>query len=103
MNEPKVDIRALAALARMEVSDAEIVKLEQEIPSILGFIETIQAVSAEGRSELNKSAGLHNVMRDDINPHKSGIYTDTLLDQAPAREGNRLAVKQVLSRQKKTA
>jgi len=33
-----VDIAALAKLARLEVSDAEMVKLETEIPAILAFV-----------------------------------------------------------------
>ena len=39
-----VDIAALAKLARLEVSDSEMVKLEGEIPAIIGFVETIQDV-----------------------------------------------------------
>ena len=97
MNAPKMDIVALAKLARLEVSDAEIAKLEKEIPDILAFVETIQKadVSTEAKTD-----GLRNVMRADENPIESGKYTKTLLDAAPAREGDRVAVKQVISRKK---
>ena len=97
MNAPKMDIAALAKLARLEVSDAEITKLEKEIPDILAFVETIQKadVSTEAKTD-----GLRNVMRADENPIESGKYTKTLLDAAPAREGDRIAVKQVISRKK---
>ena len=97
MNAPKMDIAALAKLARLEVSDAEITKLEKEIPDILAFVETIQKadVSTEAKTD-----GLRNVMRADENPIESGKYTKTLLDAAPAREGDRVAVKQVISRKK---
>ncbi len=95
----KVDITALAKLARLEVSDAELKKLEKEIPDILHFVETIQTASAKGSSEPKK--GLRNVMRADENPIESGKYTDKLLDAAPAREGDRVAVKQVISRKRK--
>ncbi len=92
-----VDIAALAKLARLEVSDAEMVKLETEIPAILHFVETIQKASTG--KEANAPA-LRNVMRADENPIESGKYTKTLLDAAPAREGDRVAVKQVISRKK---
>ncbi len=98
MNEAKVDIRTLAGLARLEISDAEIQQLQQEISSILGFVETIQR--ADVRVQPSTNAGLQNVMRVDANPHQGGVYTNMLLDQAPAREGDRLAVKQVISRKK---
>ncbi len=106
MSEPKVDVRALAKLARLEVSDEELLKLEREIPSILAFVETIQKADVEMRPSTGSassppaSSGLHNVMRDDGEPHESGIYTEALLAQAPARKGNRWAVKQVISRGK---
>ncbi len=93
----KVDVVALAKLARLEVSDEELAKLEKEIPSILAFVETIQKADV---SRVKESHELRNVMRADENPHESGIHTEKLLDAAPAREGNRIAVKQVISRKK---
>lgn len=97
MTNSKVDIAALAKLARMEVSAEELAKLEKEIPSILAFVETIQKASVGAE---HKDEGLHNVMRADENPHEGGIYTEKLLSAAPVREGDRIAVKQVISRKK---
>lgn len=94
---PKIDIRALALLSRLEVSDAEVAKLEQELPSILAFVETIQKADV---SAAHNDTSLRNVTRADENPHESGIYTEELLSAAPRREGDRIAVNQVVSRQK---
>jgi len=93
----KVDIAALAKLARLEVSSEEMVRLEKEIPAILEFVATIQKAAAEAPKG---EPTLQNVMRDDENPHESGIYTEKLLSAAPVREGDRIAVKQVISRKK---
>ena len=57
-----VDIAALAKLARLEVSDAELKKLEKEIPDILHFVEQIQAASVATGGE-PQTPPLHNVMR----------------------------------------
>ncbi len=100
MSDPKVDVAALAKLARLEVSTKELAKLEKEIPDILKFVETIQAASARGSGEPKKASGLRNIMRADENSHESGKYTEKLLKAAPAREGNRISVKQVISRKK---
>lgn len=99
--DQKVDVKALAEMTRMEVSDAELAKLEQEIPAILAFVDTIQSVSDSELLAL-RSLGevVRNVTRPDENPHETGLYTDDLLAGAPAREGNRIAVKQVISRKK---
>lgn len=94
----KVDVAALAKLARLEVSDAELASLERELPSILSFVETIQKAAI---SEDVRGSELRNVLRDDANPHEGGIYSEDLLNAAPTREGDRVAVKQVISRIKK--
>jgi hypothetical protein len=39
-------------------------------------------------------------MRDDANPHESGLYTDDLLKAAPAVKDAHVVVKQVISRKK---
>lgn len=91
----KVDVKALAQLARLDVSDTELAKLEKEIPAILAFVETIQKASADASIA---SPILENVMRDDVGAHESGAHTDVLLEAAPAREGDRVVVKQVISR-----
>lgn len=93
----KVDITALAKLARLDVSSEELAKLEKEIPAILAFVDTIQKAVADAPKG---EPTLQNVMRADENPHESGIHTEKLLSAAPAREGDRIAVKQVISRKK---
>ena|SRR5665213_2936940 len=96
MNDvPKVDVKALAELARLEISDVEITKLEKEIPDILKFVEQIQNVAGEVKP---RAPELRNVVRADENPHESGIYTERLLNAAPKREKGRIVVKQVVSR-----
>ncbi len=96
MTDP-VNIRSLAKLARLEVAAEEIAQLESELPGILAFVETIQQANV---SVETKGTGLHNVMRADENPHDGGAYTEKLLAAAPSREGDKITVKQVVSRQK---
>lgn len=91
----EIDVTALANLARLEVSDEELAKLEQEIPDILKFVETIQTVAASAPAH---EPSLRNVMRADENPHEGGKYTEALLKAAPAHVDNRIEVKQVLKR-----
>ncbi len=93
MTQIKVDIRALANLARLEVSDEEVARLEKELPGILSFVEQIQKASVDAPAE---DRSHRNVMREDSDPHESGLYTKKLLDAAPAKEKDRVVVKQVL-------
>ena len=89
----KIDVRALAELARLDISDEETAKFETEIPEILKFVEVIQSVADD---IIAHDAPLRNVMRKDEDPHEGGLYTEDLLAAAPARKGDRVAVKQVL-------
>ncbi|MEY4747210.1 MAG: hypothetical protein RLZZ416_259 [Candidatus Parcubacteria bacterium] len=97
MTDPNVDVEALARLARLEVSAEELMRLEKEIPAILKFVEQIGEVHAAAPAH---ESALSNVMRDDANPIEPGTFTETLLSAAPSREGDRIAVKQVISRKK---
>lgn len=97
MTQPKVDVAALAKLARLDVSGEELAKLEKEIPDILAFVAMIQKAAAEAPKP---APALRNIMRADADPHESGIHTEKLLEAAPARENDRIVVKQVISRKK---
>lgn len=96
MNQPDVDVRALARLARIAVSDEDIQALEKEIPAILAFVATVQEVAGAAIPE--PVPGDHrNVMRADEALHIPGAHTEKLLDAAPATEEGYLRVKQVIT------
>lgn len=91
----QVDVRALAKLARLDVSDEELARLEKEIPAILGFVEQIQNVPTDA---VPTSPEHRNIMREDVNPIESGTHTEELLKAAPATRDNQVVVKQVISK-----
>lgn len=90
----KVDIQALADLARLEVSGEEMKTLEEQIPAILSFVARIQEVAEAALSDRNPRR--KNVMREDDNPHESGAFTKVLLAAVPRREGDYVKVPQVI-------
>lgn len=88
------DIEHLAALSRIVVSDEEKELLMHDLGEILAYVSQVKEVAAElGESTVGE---LHNVMRDDTNPHEAGLFTEDLIAAAPAREGNRVLVKKIL-------
>lgn len=89
-------VSGLAELARVEISDEEVAALEKELPAILHFVEQVR----EAGGEPSKAPGEHrNVMREDSEPHESGLYTEELLAALPSRKDNFAKVEQVLYRQ----
>ena len=89
------EIEKLADLSRIALSPEEKESLRKDIDSILGYVAQIKSVSAGLDSE-KKAGGLRNVMREDTNPHESGIFTEPLLSAAPSREGQYIRVKKIL-------
>lgn len=89
------DIEKLAKLARIDLSDTEKKDLLKDIEKILAFVDQIQDVSADIDVSPQPWV-LRNVMREDGEPHESGIYTEKLLEAAPARKGTHVRVKNIL-------
>jgi len=87
------DIKNLASLARIEISEEEAEKLTPEIDSILGYVGQIKDVVGNIKKEVPK---LHNIMREDISTNTSRQYTDDILSNAPDREGDYIKVKKIL-------
>ena len=92
------DIKKLAGLARLGLTQAEQDVLAKEVDSILGYVEQIKEVS--GKLDDNRAIPAHrNVMRSDDHPHESGVHTEDILKNAPDRDGNYLKVKKILGGQ----
>lgn len=90
------DVKKLAVLGRLSLTDEEITKLQGEIESIVAYVDVIQKVPLPETSDTSTHLDLENVMREDVNPHEAGLYTENLLAQVPRREGNYVKVKKVL-------
>lgn len=89
------DVRKLAQLARVSVDDAELEKFANEFEGILAYVGQIDCLSVS-RAELEFPL-LRNVFREDGEPHERRRDTEKLSAQFPAREGDSLSVKQIIS------
>jgi len=92
----KDEVKKLAELARIELTDKEVGKFQGEIESIVAYIDTIQKVKLPSQPEGSAHLDIENVMREDGEPHAPGAYTEQILAQAPKREGKFLKVKKIL-------
>ena len=90
------EIEKLSALSRMALSADEKEGLRQDIDSILGYIDQIKKATVSGVADKRDVPEHRNIMREDANPHESGVFTEAMLAEAPAREGNYLKVKKIL-------
>ncbi len=104
------EVKKLAALARIEVPEADIERFTKEFDAILAYVGQLDSLDIGGEAKaavgsspgaagaaLREAPALRNVMREDGEPHAAGAYTETLAAQFPAREGDALVVKQVIT------
>jgi aspartyl-tRNA(Asn)/glutamyl-tRNA(Gln) amidotransferase subunit C len=89
------DIKRLATLARIELTQEEAEVFAKDISSIVGYVSEIKEITGDAPEEKVIGA-LYNVMREDTNPHEPGLYTEDLLSSAPEREGQYVKVKKIL-------
>jgi aspartyl-tRNA(Asn)/glutamyl-tRNA(Gln) amidotransferase subunit C len=92
----KKDIEHLAKLSRIELNDKSVEGLAKDIESILGYVDQIKEVSADLAVRPPSAGENRNVLREDENPHESGIYTEKILKESPDREGDFIKVKNIL-------
>ena len=78
------EIKQLAALARIEIPEEEISKMQKDLENILDYVSELDQVTDDTVFE----STIGNVMRDDTQFHPAGQYTDDILQAAPAIKGD---------------
>lgn len=90
------DIEKLAELSRVSISQAEKEMFLNDIGSILEYVDQIKKVAGEMKSASNGVDTPMNVFREDENCHKTGEFTEVLIESAPKKENGRVKVKKIL-------
>lgn len=89
------EIQGLAELARIKISDEEKESFKKQIEDILDFVSQIQEldipINKEGNLGVNK-----NTLREDREPHRSGEFSEDILDLAPSKSKGYFKVKNIL-------
>jgi aspartyl-tRNA(Asn)/glutamyl-tRNA(Gln) amidotransferase subunit C len=89
------EIQKVALLARIELSDDELVVASTEISSILDFVDTIQNTDTAGIEPTSQVTGLTDVWREDL-VEKCAIAPKLLLAGTPDMQDGYVKVKKVL-------
>ncbi len=88
------EVRHIARLARLELSEAEIERFSRQLTQILEYVDQLRALPLEQVEPLTHPLELRDVTRDD-RPHES-FPADTALANAPQRHEHFFAVPPVL-------
>ncbi len=87
-------VRHVAKLARLDLANADVALLSQQISSILNYVRQIQEPSVEGLEPLAHPLSLENVLRDDV--VRPSLPLESVLANAPSKDGSFFTVPQVL-------
>ncbi len=91
----KIDVAHIANLARLELSDDMIEKLQGDMEAIVEYVEQLQELDIEGIEPTAHGSPLTNIWREDI--CKESFDREVMLKNAPATvDDELLRVPQVL-------
>ncbi len=95
MEQPNIDIKYVAELARLELSEEQFGRIARDMAGIVGYIATLSEVDVSGVEPTAHAAALTNVWREDA----AGVpyEREAMLANAPALlNGETIRVPQVL-------
>ena len=90
------DVKKLAKLSRLNLSQEEIVQFASEMQEILTYVEQLDNVDVSELEPTSQVTGLQNVTRKD-NIINYGPTSNQLLKNAPNVQDNQIKVKRMLT------
>ncbi len=94
MKLSREEVKHLASLVRLGLSDEEVERLREQLSDILDNFEVLQQVDTTGVEPTAHCIALENVLREDV-PAPS-LTAEQVLANAPDREEGYLKVRAVL-------
>lgn len=88
------DVRKLAMLARLELSDEEVRAIGPQLTSILGFVEKLSELDTDGVQPMTTALDVDNRFREDV--LVPGLTNAQALQNAPAKDDQYFLVPPVL-------
>ena|SRR3989338_3229874 len=95
MSLTKEDVKHIAKLARLELTDEEIVRYQKELGRILDYISQLKDVDTSYVEPTAQVTGLINRLREDVAKPTDSDTRRRLLEAAPERDGGYFKVKAV--------
>jgi aspartyl-tRNA(Asn)/glutamyl-tRNA(Gln) amidotransferase subunit C len=94
MAESHIDVRYVANLARINLTEDEVTCFESQLEDIMGYIDKLSEVDIEGIEPSAHAYALANRVRQD-DPQES-LAPSGLLQNAPDQSNNQLRVPKVV-------
>lgn len=99
MSLTREDVQRLADLARLELTEAELVKAEHELDAVLGYVERLQKIKTEEVEPQTMPSAA--AWREDAVLDCDDVTKEIILGNFPSRKGSLLSVPAVFISPKK--
>lgn len=97
MSDSKIstdDVRHVARLARLHLSDDAVLQMQKELSKILEHVASLNALDVSGVAPTSHSVPMSTPLREDI--VRDSLHRDEVLASAPKSEGGGFAVPKVM-------
>lgn len=95
MSHSHIDVRYVANLARLELSDEEVATFQPQLEAILHHAEALSKLDVTGIEPTAHAAPVFDRLRPDV-PHQS-LSPDALLQNAPDQAQGQIRVPKVVT------
>lgn len=89
------EVKKVAKLARIDLSEEEVNLFQSQLSDILEYVEQLGKINTQGVEETAQVTGLENVFRSDAIEEQPEGQREAALSQAPQRVANLIKVKSV--------
>ncbi|MFO1006288.1 MAG: Asp-tRNA(Asn)/Glu-tRNA(Gln) amidotransferase subunit GatC [Planctomycetaceae bacterium] len=87
-------VRKVANLARLQLSEADVTRFTQQLGQVLGYVEMLSELNTDGVAPLAHPLEIDNVLRED-DPTPS-LSREAALSNAPKSDGRCFLVPQII-------
>lgn len=94
----KEEVKHIAKLARLGLTEPEIEKFQKELSSILDYIEKLKEVDIKNAEPTSHTLKIENVFREDVAKKLDIEKVKKLIKAFPERENTFLKVKSIFRR-----
>lgn len=90
----KIDVKYVAELARLELSEEEMKTFQPQLEGIVGYVEKISEVNVDGIDPMMHGFGTVNAMREDV--VRPSLDKELALANAPKRVGDEFLLPKIV-------
>lgn len=90
----QADVKQIANLARLELTDDQIIMYQQQLSAILNYADSLSELDLDGVEPTTQAVTMHNVLRADV--VEETLTIDELLANSSQHAHNQFVIQSVL-------